>query len=94
MSDKGTFSERAEEVLGDGIEATRITLHRSVDGSVIVSVAIATEKHGIIRQHREVPVEKFTPHRLLSAAEDAHGTLTTSLAIIGAGTPDFDDDGE
>lgn len=88
---KGTFSERLEEILGDDAEST-ITLHRSGD-RVMVRVAISTEDHGVLKQSRAIPMgNKLTPHKLLSAAEDAHGTLTTSIGIFAASTPDFSDE--
>lgn len=96
MSDKGTFSERIEEILGDGRDdATTITLRRHADGpTVIVTVAIGTDKHGVIRQHALVPMEKFTGGNMMCAAEDAYGTLTTAIAIFAAGTPTFEEESD
>ncbi len=91
MSEKRTFSERLEDVLGQPEDTTTITLVKS-DGGVIVRVAIGTEEHGVLKQSREVSsVAKLTPHRLLSAAEDAYTTLTTCIAVYATRTSTFDE---
>lgn len=90
---KGTFSDKMGEILGNGTEdVATITLARNLDGeSVIVRVALSTEEHGVLRQIRTVPADKFTPGRFLSAAEEAYNTIAGAVGIIEAHTPGFDD---
>lgn len=93
MGSKGTFSDKMGKILGNGKEdVATITLARSPDGgSVIVRVALSTDEHGVLRKIKEIPADKFTPGRLLSAAEEAYNTIAGAVGIIEARTPGFDD---
>lgn len=93
MESKSTFNERINEILGDGTEdVATITLAKDPHGeSVVVRVALDIGERGVVRAIESIPADKFTAHRLATAAESAYSTLTSAVAVFAAKTPGFDD---
>ena len=90
MGDKGTFSDRANDLMDT--RDTVITLRRESPEKIKVEVTVRTEKHGILCASCTVRDSKFTPSNLMLAAEQMKDLIATTEAIYESKKPTIMDE--